>query len=69
MIIKSMDELVDFLAKEIVNELDIIFKPVGGFAEFVNLINAVQANEQKIIKRPVLYPLKMPELIIGKNHR
>ena len=68
MIIKSMDELVDFLAKEIVNELDIIFKPVGGFAEFVNLINSVQANKEKM-PLPLLYELKMPELIIGKNHR
>lgn len=68
MIIKSIDQLVDYLAKEIINELDSIFSPVGGFAEFVNLINSVQANKEKI-PRPVLYPLVMPEIVIGKNHR
>lgn len=69
MIINTMDKLVEFLTQEIIKELDNIFKPVGGFAEFVKIVSDIQGNEEKIIKRPVLYPLIMPQLISGSNHR
>ena len=63
-------QLGDLIAKEIVSLLENIFKPVGGITGFIELISSYQAtNEEKRVHRPIRYPLIMPTLFSGSNHK